>query len=577
MQAYKNNPPNQSITEIQESKQSSTSSPLKIFPVDVSEEAYYTYTTAFISGRFSKNFKSTPIANGSAQLRFGVRNRINTLVLTPFENGKISIVKKYDSRRVELTDIKNELTLVDINKDKTWVVYINHNKKKRGDKNRANLVSIRLKYSALTNAVFIQIYSHSIIGTDITDNSILSVNLEECGGHMDRGLKGYYSEKVRDDLILKVKPFAPRNNAQSIGDIIDSISYIDTQNKLISLFNRSDINESLMIKLLEYDFIDPVLFKDFYLLSDKNNWELLLKRIRKDDRSKSTLSFDNITDVHINSPHKALFASPDEVAYQYCNSQIRLGRELSKKTSTPLPILIHMFKHHQEDREIISNLAENSSTPSWIIEKIMLNDYIHKYDDLQIGLRLSCNKKLKKSFRKRLKYWSASSICKSADEPAWEIKSNLTSPLRCSKYILQRRDSLLPQIFTHYGVIRLAPYPRKFSKEKLQNKSPKGFYIIDKDTDKIPAVEGVMFGVQFELLGSEFEKYHGKQVKLKLVKTYPIKGGGYNKQAEDFDALIGFNYTIAEQFDPSKMMTGEWTYELSYRGKTLSKTTFNIQ
>lgn len=279
--------------EFQEILNTSLQSPLLLYVDDGGNIAPYgdnkeVYT---VGGAFDRRYKSTIISNGNVRvgnLRFGKKDRQNVIILNAFNDGDISTITKVSTHGIEVSNTSGTHIIENIKEDSEHLFYIRY-----GNKNHAAIVTMHIIYHPVSDSVTIKYYSQLVPAITISDNQYVQTNLEECGGHMDRGVLGYYA-KISDEKRQKIRASDKPVKVNKMQEILKEIDYIETQRDLNALINRPGLDEITFIKLLQYDIIRVDLFDNLYPFAGKNNWHSLVRSIGMDPRASESVIIDII-------------------------------------------------------------------------------------------------------------------------------------------------------------------------------------------------------------------------------------------------------------------------------------------
>ncbi len=294
---------NMQTDELAAIRHTSKESPLLVYIDENENVAPYDYSKAVFSfgGQFKEKLSAVIVA-GIAHMRIGIKDQRNTILLSAINDGDISEITGVTSQGITIAGTRKLVTIENFQSVPMRQFYI-----RSGNKEYASIITFRFLYNPVNNSIFIKHYKQnvSLVKEDI--NHFIKVNLDECGGQMDRGMLGFYSriseeqkQKFFDsgkphiqEQQLEKSPYSTEAKARMLNErraqkiaqtILAEINYIDNKSNLVALFNRSDIDQSVLVKLLEYDFITKELFGDVYRHALDKNWSIAIHAIGKDPR-----------------------------------------------------------------------------------------------------------------------------------------------------------------------------------------------------------------------------------------------------------------------------------------------------
>jgi hypothetical protein len=131
------------------------------------------------------------------------------------------------------------------------------------------------------------------------------------------------------------------------------------------------------------------------------------------------------------------------------------------------------------------------------------------------------------------------------------------------------------------GIYRVESTVRLDDPSKVTGKvsQSQGFTLV-KETDLIPALKDVRFGIQFELIGEP----KGAIVDIQLIKRFPTgitnpsTGKTVHESKVDLQVVMGESeiagYWLTNDWE---VVPGDWRFEISYQGRTLGEKVFHLR
>jgi hypothetical protein len=252
-----------------------------------------------ISGQFKNRYKRQTLTNHVADfayIRFGKEGTINLIILDALTGGDISTITNVTTRGFDIKDTVSTQSIEVNTKDLKKLFYI-----RSGKKNLAAIVSMTVTYISVSDSISIQYYIQRMPSVEISESKHLDVNLEECGGYMNRGVFGYYS-RFTEEQKRRIEPLTKPQKSDPVKIILNDVEFINSQNQLNLLLNHKVLNDSVLEGLLEYDFISRDMVDNLYDFVRKNNWKRAVNRLAIDPRANESIIVDIINRLPAANP-----------------------------------------------------------------------------------------------------------------------------------------------------------------------------------------------------------------------------------------------------------------------------------
>ncbi len=294
---------NMKADELDAIRHTSKELPLLVYIDDNENVDPFNHSRAVFSlgGQFKEKF-STDIVARIVHMRFGIKDQQNSILLSAINSGDISEITSVTSQGITIAGTSKIVTIENFQSVPVRQFYI-----RTGNKKYASIITFRFLYNPENNSILIKYYKQTVPLLKEDDNHFIKVNLDECGGHMDRGMLGFYSrisEEQKQEFFdsgkpdiqeqrLKKSPYSTQAKTRMLNErrayeitqkILAEINYIDNTSDLVALFNRNDIDQLVLIKLLDYDFIAKELFGNVYRYALDENWSSAIHAIGEDPR-----------------------------------------------------------------------------------------------------------------------------------------------------------------------------------------------------------------------------------------------------------------------------------------------------
>jgi len=575
-----------SVNELTRAMSSSHENPLIVYPNKDEAQRGGKYVK-HINGQYSEKFQHFSSGGSGVKLRFGIRGRDAMFIVSASDGYNVAEVTKVQNGQYKVHEFRNEIVFNNARDIKRKLFLFS-----RKGMSQSALVSLRQNYDSDTKKAIFLVYRQNFnIPQD--KSQALAMNLETCGGHMDRGVEGWYTNT--EILAQKSMTWLGTPVVEvDVNSMLQAVGYINSDDAMQMLSDEPRLTQELLVKMIDYDFFDGRYTQSIIDLAKLRGWpdveEALFLQSRPqiepqyDDtgrilkrtwRDISTFRFDK------KNPSKPETIDTNNMEYVYC-MRPRLDDFVSDP-NTPDSIMFDIVENFPSFRTL-PYLLKNPTSPPKLLEKIYFGDYPARGRAKSYDL-LSCDHRLPDSVRKYTLFIPIRECNTDFPQHVIEMidgtRKKTVLNLDCDAYRTKTLTSLHPEPkIKAFGELheRLANVEHPILGKNIES---------DESNHNIEGSTGSYFGIMYSLGGNEYYRHLGTNVNLeeevispdgqlvtkgiKTLNTRVItKGNLYSHELHQ-------DYALYIQIGEEPWQRGNWTFRIKHKGVILVEKVITVK
>ena len=565
------------VNELTHAMASSHKNPLIIYQHDGGRNGFA--SVRHIRARYSEWFNHMDLGLSDVTMRFGFRGRDALLIISAGRYYKVAEVAKTEKGRYIVGEFRKNIVYDKARDIKSGLFLFSGE-----GKEQSVIISLRQVYNPETEKTLF--LAHRLnLGISQHAPGPLMASLETCGGHMDQGVEGFYTDP--EVLVPASMAWLGKPTEVGVQSLLQVIGYIDSGDAMGRFSNEPRLTEELLMKLIDYDFFDASYTQSIIDLAQQRNWfsalDVLKRNLRPkqqyDDMGRAIKPSVGVTMLSNKINHfnpETIYN--DTMEHMYCMNHAY--EELVSDPDTPDSIMLDIVEKYPSYR-FLPFLLMNPTSPPDVLEKIYFRDYPDGSTKYEL---LSCDHRLPPSIRKYT-YVIPPRACKTDfQKNILELidgtRKKVVLNLDCDAYREKTLTSLHPEVdIQTYGVVYERSIYDKHPSLGTKVVSEENSNIIDSDT-------GGHFGILYKLEGDEYYRYLGNNVNLIEEITGPdgrlITQGVKTKNSHVITKglpsshQLSHTYALYIQVDDI-WPRGDWTFRIRHKGKILAEQVITVK